>query len=293
VGQLRVDSDTHVSSEPVEARPSGDPVHVILRPRPELRGRLVPRGGDALRKSYWIAERGDRFTLRRGTISVAGDGAFRYIAHSLHEEATFVLTPWEGGPLVLLGRFRLGPEEIRDVGTVVLDDGRTMSGRVVDSAGQPIAGVVVRAELAAAPGIDDERPRSEATTDASGTFTLRRVPHAPVVVRTRHARLAPASVPESAGVGEIVLVPGAFLSARVLDAAGTPVPHASIELRPADGEPSDVVELFTGRDGSIAAGPLRPGEYDVFRQRPGKPPHSLGRIALRSGERTTAEWHAP
>ncbi|MEZ6017103.1 MAG: carboxypeptidase regulatory-like domain-containing protein [Planctomycetota bacterium] len=120
-----------------------------------------------------------------------------------------------------------------DLGELELVYGRTLTGRVVDSAGQPIEGaeVVAGAMLALAPaGI--MQPAS--TTDADGRFSVRGVAEVGSVAGFARRNPRDAWVGASAAPGsdalELVLPAAARMTFRVTDGAGAPVRDARFKL---------------------------------------------------------------
>ncbi|HEX6882315.1 MAG TPA: sigma-70 family RNA polymerase sigma factor [Planctomycetota bacterium] len=109
----------------------------------------------------------------------------------------------------------------------VLPAARTVSGRVVDSAGEPLEGAWVSAR-----GPFHETP-ALASTDADGRFTLAGLLTGETTLRAGYPGLTQASVElasAASGPSGIVLAlePGAPLAGRVLDDKGRPVPLARV-----------------------------------------------------------------
>lgn len=123
---------------------------------------------------------------------------------------------------------------------VPLAKGQTWTGRVVDRAGAPVAGVRVQVAETAPNGVCARGVHAKlaATTDAAGAFRLAHVPadarcliltRAGNVPRTVFARPANATAP-STEVGEIVLDGGGSIAGRVVDKYGLPIVNAPVTL---------------------------------------------------------------
>ena len=108
--------------------------------------------------------------------------------------------------------------------TIALDRGLTVTGRVTDESGQPIAGAVVRTKF-----LNDIR---KATTGDDGTYRL--VGCEPSVVRVvasakgRAVEMKEVRVDPDMDPVDFELRPGGKLRVRVLDAQGDPAPKARI-----------------------------------------------------------------
>ncbi len=154
------------------------------------------------------------------------------------------------------------------VDLVLLPGGTTLAGVVVGAGGRPIGGATVRVEL---------EPRffprgSVAITDATGRFELPGLSAGTYQVIADAAGFAPTI---QSGVGiedgvktaetELVLLPGATLTGRVIDGEGRPL-RATVDLQEANGH--RVVADFSDRlhsvgdvQGHFEVQPLAPGSY--------------------------------
>ena len=294
-GALSVEAPGFVPASLEGLRPGGEPLRVVLLGGAVLRGRLAIRNGASLPGDVWIFESDGQHVRGMRNAKIAADGSFAHPCPRVGETTTYVLLPRVGAPVVL-GRFSLKAEEVRDLGTIDVDDGRVVRGRVVDRAGAGLPGVVVTVNPRDAPGMGDGMmvKAQDDTTDAEGRFTIRGVVKAPIVVTTMHASLAPARLVDPApGDLTITLHPGAFLSGRLLDATGAP--RADARLRIDVTVPSGVssFDAFTDEHGSFESGPLETGPFTAYVLGGGaSAPDEIASGTLSDGERKTVEWRS-
>jgi protocatechuate 3,4-dioxygenase beta subunit len=224
------------------------------------------------------------------------EGRFRLVAAAFEDTAVSLAVRHPSfATRILHESWRAGEGELR-VGDIVVEPGAVVAGRAVDEFGRPVAGAEVRYLLARGGGPggrrgggraiewmlgddgDDEavaRLVPVARTDASGAFTLERVPEGRVRVRVEAPRRIPAESPQldvkaggrfDAGVLQLSL--GATLSGRVLDRHGAPISGAQVEATAADA-PGGPPELGT-------PGPARRSEEAA---------RAVGEFARAMGER--------
>jgi protocatechuate 3,4-dioxygenase beta subunit len=141
-------------------------------------------------------------------------------------------------------------DEVLEGVELCVDEGRSISGRVVDDQGAPVTMASVYVERMpdpSRPKLFVAPPLPMRSVDLDGTFTLPRVPPGAYRVRarvvgsqrrtTRH--LLPASVENvDAGRSDLTLVlpAGAFVFGKVQNADGTPHEHADVDAVDGDGQ---------------------------------------------------------
>jgi protocatechuate 3,4-dioxygenase beta subunit len=153
---------------------------------------------------------------------------------------------------------------------------RALSGVVVDASGAPVRGVRVvpldgeGQELAAYAGSVGNAALS-AVTDAEGRFRLREVPEGELWIRIESAtagvRVATQTFMDvdAAQALRLVARTSANLGGRVVDAAGRPVEHATVECNGVDASTELEVprEVRTDAEGRFRFEGLLSGEYEV------------------------------
>ena len=153
-----------------------------------------------------------------------------------------------------------------------LSQPRTLSGRVVDELGEPVAGASVEPSVktVAPDGSTHIRGDGRTTTDPEGRFVLSRVSPGTVDLLASapgyRSRSLPVQVPEEGEIepAEIVLGPGTSLEGRVLDNQGLPVHQAQIRIQTRRG---DEVSFGSGalsdEEGRYEIVDLEPGPVEV------------------------------
>ena len=164
---------------------------------------------------------------------------------------------------------------------IVLDPGRTLSGRVVDEEGRAVA----VAELML---LDELREKRRVSSDETGRFKIERL--APgtfslLIKGKGHPQIHLPDVEIPAGrpaidLGDLVLPIGFVIEGRVTDSLGRPLEGAVVSSRRSQRmyDPRELrrrrVETFpstkTGPDGTFRLGELKNGEsFDLYVQHPG------------------------
>ncbi|HEX5759760.1 MAG TPA: carboxypeptidase-like regulatory domain-containing protein [Thermoanaerobaculia bacterium] len=282
--QLEAAAAGHVGAVREKVRP-GEVVTLLLEPAAALAGVVVdaagrPIAGAALHASPSGDAGGHspRDAFRRATSGAGGRFRFpRLLPRQLYEIAA---RHDEHAPGRLLARTPPSGASAPPL-RMVLGSGQTASGRVIDSEGNPIAGVEVslarverphgrRSGLAFSIG---RHGGPRATTDAAGRFRFRHLEAGEYDLSAARQGFAAAGrqgveVPVQAAeadLGELVLEPGVVLAGRVTGAKGVPVAGAHVAANPSDwmferwsAAPREPV--VTDGDGVFRIGELRPGQ---------------------------------
>jgi hypothetical protein len=170
--------------------------------------------------------------------------------------------------------FTLGDKEAKDIGTIRLQPGGAVTGRVADDSGSPVEGI----------GVSVKNPRGEdvflfniGTTGSDGRFSLSGIELGEYTLKFEGKGFAPVSKPVTVGAGgavvDVVLRRGGSVVVRVSDERGEPVAGARVVLYDATGKRVErtlsVASLFDadmtkiGVSGSTTIPDLAPGSYRV------------------------------
>lgn len=153
---------------------------VILEPAFTVRGRVVDAMGLPVPDAIVLVTIGTTYEREH----LRDDGSFAIDVEAGREFDLAFESPSAGTTSRKEAQGRAG--ESRDLGSVVLSAGLSLSGRVVDAAGVPVAGARVWTLRPAAGGsvVAWTSGRiAETTSDAEGAFTLRGLPPGPAVLR--------------------------------------------------------------------------------------------------------------
>lgn len=191
---------------------------------------------------------------------------------------------------------------VTDLGTITVERGRSLSGRVLDAAGAPVAeATVVAGALLSGDGsklyIEDESINAKSTTtDDDGRFVLSGFgPHRITAVAGKDGvgRSTSISVPPgpaSADVDLLLSATGSLAGTMTLD--GKPLAEAVVIANPLGATASNFF-VVTGADGSYALDALTPGEYIVYPMLGGGGPRPkdmyVQAASIRAGQRTTVD----
>ncbi len=193
---------------------------------------------------------------------------------------------------------------------IVLGQGKTAFGRVVDAAGRPATGVKVVL-------IDPQtyRDQQEATTNEEGRFEIRHLSPGTYRLTAQHPDRAGLEVPEveipatppSVNLGDLKLPADGAIEGRVTDSRGKPVEGAEVHVNEAQnleaslslnlgeglvGQPS-LRSLRTGADGSFRAKGLKSGSlFDLRVQHPAYAETTVPNVAAPTKEAVRIEMKA-
>ena len=248
----------------VEARPGDPPVTITLPEAGAITGKVVLAGGGAPRA--FTAEVGGTTPL-----PFAGeDGAFTITAPG----GTHTLTIAGAGFVTRRVRgVEVADGETTDLGTITVEAGRAVSGRVLGPDGAPVPGARVAAGPLLTGGgaelyIEDESPGARsAETDEAGRFTIDGFgPGAIVVVAGKEGvgRSPSVSIPRgpASATVDLVLAPTGGLDGKVTR-AGAPLADTVIIANPIGAVRSNFF-VVSGADGTFTFDALNPGTYLVY-----------------------------
>ncbi|MGE0145262.1 MAG: collagen binding domain-containing protein [Planctomycetota bacterium] len=253
----------YVEQEIGESARRSAEIELRLQPFATLYGTVAATGGVA-DESLSIAIEPWPRSLRTQWVVVDETGAYemRDLA-----PGTFRLEVWRKQSAVHALEVTVPPGERRRLDLTV-EAAASLAGRVVDTAGLPLPGYSVVA-------IRDGKWLASTTTDDSGAFAISGVSPGPVTIRAgrnpegssaRSHLLNAAELATAAPATDLELVvksasgPLASLRARVVTAAGQPLPGAILYLS-ARGAGS--IQFPTDSEGVIATDELVPGEYHL------------------------------
>lgn len=194
----------------------------------------------------------------------------------------------------------VGDGRTKDLGSVTVTKGRSISGRVLDPSGAPVAAATVAAgQLLTGDGrklyIDSESVGARETeTDDQGRFMLSGFPPTSITVSAgkekvgRSQSVAIPSGPSSAEVDLVLAPTGSVSGVARLD--GTPLADTTIIASPANGSSSNFF-VTTGADGSFALDALSPGRYAITPVLDDGRKYFL-RVDLVAGQRATVDINA-
>jgi RNA polymerase sigma factor (sigma-70 family) len=247
----------------VVTKPNGAPIKIV-----------VPADGRALGKVQFAdGKPALAFTVTLGRTNplpfTTKDGAFSVPAAG----GTYALTVSGPGFVTTSKQVTINEGKDTDVGTITVNPGRSISGRVLDQHGAPVAKATVAAGMMLTGGgaelfIKDESPGAKDTeTDADGRFVLDGFPPASVTVLAGKANVGrsasiqlPAS-PESATL-DLVLAATSGMEGKITR-DGKPLPDTVVIANPIGAVASNFF-VVTGPDGTFALDALAPGSYIVY-----------------------------
>lgn len=210
----------------------------------------------------WVRTWFDRLPVP--TVSTAADGSFELpgVARGL---AT-LLVDAPGFAATAFGPTPTGSGAARDVGAIELLRGRTVSGRVVDEVGAPVAGAEVRGGAVVA--LDRIAIANAATvTDAAGHYELGHVPaDVDVVVAARRRALEPWAMlgpVDGEDVPDLALPLRATLRVQLERTDGGSLLRAEVRATPVSGAMARMRRLVPAADLLGAAVDVGAGLYEI------------------------------
>lgn len=163
--------------------------------------------------------------------------------------------------------------ENTDVGTITVEKGRAISGRVVDPNGNPVEGATVAAgQLISGSGSEFHIPSESinaqtTTTDAAGRFLMSGFGESPLVAQANHDEVGRSDaipiIRSSRSVDiELVLISSGSLEG-VITRDGKPLPNTVVIANPRAATRSNFFTV-SGPDGSYALDKLSAGDYFIM-----------------------------
>jgi uncharacterized GH25 family protein len=249
-------------SEGITAKP-GDTVKLAVPADGRLAGKVELAGGKPPAA----------FTLTLGGTNAvpfaSPDGAFVLTGAA----GTYPLTVEGPGFVSLTKEVTLSEGKDTDAGTITVQPGRSISGRVVDEHGVPVAKATVAAGFLLTGGgaelyIKDESPGAQdTTTDDNGQFVLSGFPPAAITIVAgkpnvgRSASVQLPASPDSATL-DLALAPTTSLAGTIVQ-NGKPLPDTVVIANPIGAVASNFF-VTTGPDGTFTLDALAPGAYIVY-----------------------------
>jgi protocatechuate 3,4-dioxygenase beta subunit len=213
----------------------GAEVRLVMDRSARIRGRVVGPEGKPLR----------RFTVNGLAVNDAA-GAFELPFEETGTELLEFEAPWKA-PVLRRVQVRAGVDV--DLGEVRLDEGRRITGRVVDAeTGAPVVDAAVQPTETVHPdsGVPHEWG-NQSVTDEDGTFELEQVEARALTLVVRHDGYMEARVPLGAGeeTVPVSLVPGARVEATLNDEQGRAL-QGEIHLRQEGGLNRETIPVQGG-----------------------------------------------
>ncbi|HSN27857.1 MAG TPA: carboxypeptidase regulatory-like domain-containing protein, partial [Kofleriaceae bacterium] len=282
-------------SRGVAATPNAAPIQVVVAGDGRATGKVVFDDGKPA----------TAFTVRledtRPLAFVTKDGAFAVPAVA----GTYTLTVAGPGFVTTGKQVTIAEGKDTDAGTITVHPGRSITGRVLDEHGSPVAKATVAAGALLTGGGADLYIKSESIgakdteTDAQGRFALDGFPPAPLTVvagKPGAGRSASVQLPATSDSAtlDLVLGPTAGLAGKVTR-GGQPLADTVVIANPVGAMASNFF-VTTGPDGTFTLDALTPGAYLVYPMigGGGNAPKDMymRRVEVAAGAKTTTELDA-
>jgi RNA polymerase sigma factor (sigma-70 family) len=249
--------------EGVLTKPAAAPIQVVLPAEVRATGKVQLAGGKPAAA----------FTITLGDTSplpfVTKEGAFAVSG----APGTYALTVAGPGFVTTTKQVTLAAGKDTDLGTITVTPGRSISGRVLDEHGTPVAHATVAAGALLTGGGSELYIKTESiaakdtTTDDSGRFILDGFPPAPLTVvagKPEVGRSASLQLPasEDSATVDLVLAATSAVSGKVTR-NGQPLADTVVIANPIGAIASNFF-VTTGPDGTFALDALAPGTYVVY-----------------------------
>ncbi|MEM1177043.1 MAG: carboxypeptidase regulatory-like domain-containing protein, partial [Acidobacteriota bacterium] len=259
----------------VTAAPEDGPVELRLERRMRVRGRVIDPKGNPIFEARVSFNRGHGghgvVTDRDGYFEHrTAPGRYQLVASGpTHRQWLQNDVPVEPGMADL---------------EITLEEGLSISGRVLDPSGEPLGDIRLRLKRS-----QSSMYRSHEPTDPQGRFVLGGLKAGPLEIEARHPTLgitaAELELTESVTDFELRFPAGAEFSGVVLDdAEGETIADVTVQLN-RQSPPFSYYETTTDGEGSFQLAHVRPGSYRLKASRPGYAPKILQVEIAEEGQR--------
>jgi protocatechuate 3,4-dioxygenase beta subunit len=167
---------------------------------------------------------------------------------------------------------KVEPEQVADVGTLTLREGRTLRGRVLDAKDDaPVTGAIVGEDISPAMGSRRPSDEVEAITGTDGSFEIPGLESRAYRIAVQHPNYSPSQskidVPLDQDPPELIvkLSCGGSLTGIVRDARRQPLVGVTVIAFPRTSVAGGTTSAMTGPDGRYTMEELAPGDYAVMR----------------------------
>lgn len=270
---IRPPDPTRIAPAP-EPAPAAEPARVQ---QGTLAGSVRSAAGEVVTASVHLLDLQGKLVARtacneQGEFSVPAPAG----VHDRVEVHAAGFPPWQQARVRILGGQVTRIE-------VVLQSDQPMRGQVLDPAGNPVSHAFV---VRVGPG-----DQVVATSDNQGQFVIAQEAGdlEVVAVHNQFAPSQPARLQAKGGPAVVLRVgAGGSITGKVVDAQGRPVAQAHLSLErahydgPAVAMPQRTGAISSG-DGTFSMGPLRPGEFTIRADAPGKAPGYANDVRVASG----------
>ncbi len=250
-------------SQGVVTKPNAPAIKVVVPADGRVLGKVQLADGKT--PVAFTATLGDTYPVAFAT----KDGAFALPAAA----GSYPLTISGPGFVTTTKQATIAEGKDADLGTITVQPGRSISGRVLDEHGVPVAKATVAAGMLLTGGgselyIKDESPGAKDTeTDDHGRFVLEGFPPGSITVvagKANVGRSASIRVPASndSATLDLVLAATTGLEGKVTR-GGTPLPDTVVIANPIGAVGSNFF-VVTGPDGTFALDTLAPGSYVLY-----------------------------
>ncbi len=258
--------------------PPERPVRIVLQPTAMVEGSTVDPDGKPVAGALVFVFPSDPVHVGGGagsdrTLQAQSDGNGRFRVEGVTPGSFELRATAPGRQEARLTSLEAQPGQDLQGVEVVLAAGAVLTGRVLSSAGQPVAGAEMSLlpEGSAPPLLSGGSDLS----DEQGRYRLEGISPGTHTVQAEHEGYRPTlrrlDVRADRNTLDLTLEPGAILSGRVVDPQRAPVAGARVFLRPSPGgsSPRGLPSGTSGPDGSFNLSGLADGTYRLLAEKAG------------------------